>query len=68
MITVTPAEGRKVKDQSGREMTGEFQVDEKNVFWAALLRWKDIVPVKSEAKPEVAPVATSETEKKAIAK
>lgn len=50
MVTVKVAKGRTVKDRSGKKLEGVIAVNERDLFWAALIRCGDLVLVKGSAK------------------
>lgn len=46
MVKVKVAKGRIVKDRSGKKIDGTIEVNERDLFWAALIRSGDVTPVK----------------------
>ncbi|MFT8804537.1 MAG: hypothetical protein ABF856_05055 [Acetobacter aceti] len=43
MVRVKVAKGRVVKDRAGRKISGQIEVNERDLFWAALIRSRDVV-------------------------
>ncbi|MDN7351763.1 hypothetical protein [Acetobacter senegalensis] len=70
-VRVTVEPGRVVRDRRGKKCPDtEFSVDEKDFFWAALIRCGDLVRVE-KAKPQVAapaPMPNVAADKKAESK
>lgn len=59
-VKVTVPKGRTVLDARGRKCPAEvFSVNERDPFWARLLRFGDIVPVDAKPVTETKPVAVS---------
>lgn len=46
MVKVKIAKGRVVKDRTGKKIEGQIEVNERDLFWAALIRCGDLVQVK----------------------
>lgn len=61
-VKVTVPKGRTVLDARGRKCpAGVFSVNERDPFWARLLRFGDIVPVDAKPVAETKPMAVSAT-------
>ncbi|MFT8896767.1 MAG: hypothetical protein ABF968_07360 [Acetobacter sp.] len=50
MVKVKPARGRVVKDRTGKLVSGEIEVNERDLFWAALIRWGDVTIVRERTR------------------
>lgn len=58
-VRVTVATGRVVRDRHGKKCPDEaFSVDEKDYFWAALIRCGDLVRVEKAPAPVAATAST----------